>query len=61
MDENRNKIGLVKDTMILPAQNLLVVEANGKEILVPFVDAYITLFDKKKNILILKDVEGLLN
>ena len=61
MDENRNNIGPVIDTMILPAQNLLVIEAKGKEILIPLVDAHITLFDKKNKILILRDVEGLLN
>ena len=61
LDENQNKIGSVKDTMILPAQNLIVVEANGTEFLIPFVDAHVTLFDKKNNIHILKNVEGLLN
>ena len=61
MDENRNAIGSVVDTMTLPEQNLVVVEAIGNEILIPFVDAYILLFDVKENILIVKDVEGLLN
>jgi ribosomal 30S subunit maturation factor RimM len=37
------------------------VEAEGNEILIPFVDAHISLFDEKKKILIVKDVEGLLN
>ena len=61
LDENRNAIGLVVDTMSLPEQNLVVVEARGNEILIPFVDAHILLFDIKENILIVKDVEGLLN
>ena len=61
IDKNQNSIGLVADTMILPAQNLLVVETNGKEVLIPFVDAHVKLFDKKDNIIILKNVEGLLN
>ena len=61
LDENRNDIGLVVDTLSLPKQNLVVVEAMGNEILIPFVDAYILLFDVKENILIVEDVEGLLN
>ena len=61
LDENRNDIGTVVNTVSLPEQNLVVVEAMGKEILIPFVDAHILLFDKKENILIVKDVEGLLN
>ena len=61
LDEKRNAIGSVVDTVTLPEQNLVVVEAIGNEILIPFVDAYILLFDEKENILIVKDVEGLLN
>jgi len=60
-DENKNSIGTVVDTLSLPAQNHIVVEAKGNEILIPFVDAHISLFDEKKKILIVKDVEGLLN
>jgi len=61
LDENRNAIGSVIDIMILPGQNLVVVEIMGNEVLIPFVDAHILLFDVEENILIVKDVEGLLN
>ena len=61
LDENRNTIGSVVDTMSLPEQNLLVVETMGSEVLIPFVDAHILLFDIIEKILIVKDVEGLLN
>ena len=60
LDEKRNAIGSVVDTVSLPEQNLVVMEAKGNEILIPFVDAYILLFDVKENIIIVKDVEGLL-
>ena len=60
-DENKSSIGTVVDTLSLLAQNHIVVEAEGNEILIPFVDAHISLFDEKKKILIVKDVEGLLN
>ena len=61
LDENRNAIGSVIDIMILPGQNLVVVEIMGNEVLIPFVDAHILLFDVEENILIVKDVEGLIN
>ena len=61
LDENCHNIGSVVDTMSLPAQNLIVVATNEKEVLIPFVDAHVSLFDKKKNILIVKDVEGLIS
>ena len=61
LDEKRNAIGSVVDTVSLPEQNLVVIEAKGNETLIHFVDAYILLFDVKENILIVKDVEGLLN
>ena len=61
LDENSHNIGSVVDTMSLPAQNLIVVETSEKEVLIPFVDAHVSLFDKKKNILIVKDVEGLIS
>ena len=60
LDENQDVFGFVTDTMILPTQNLLVVDRYGKEIFIPFVDDLISFFDKKKNILILNDVEGVL-
>ena len=61
LDENCNNIGSVIDALSLPAHNLLVVETVGQEVLIPFVDAHIMLFDIRKNILIVKDLEGLLN
>ena len=47
--------------MSLPAQNVVVVETNETEILIPYVDAHILLFDDKEKNLIVKDVEGLVN
>ena len=61
LDEDRKIIGLVIDIMSLPAQNIVVVETKKGEVLIPYVDAYILLFDKIEEYLIVKDVEGLLN
>ena len=43
------------------AHNIIVVETGKNEILIPYVDAHITLFDEKKKNLIVKDVAGLIN
>jgi len=61
LDEDRKIIGSVVDIMSLPAQNVVVVETKEGEVLIPYVDAHILLFDKKEKNLIVKDVEGLWN
>ena len=43
----------------MPSQNLLVIKFKGKEYLVPYVDEHIKFFDKKKNNIIIYNVEGL--
>ena len=60
LDKERKLIGCVVDTMVMPANNILVVDVKGKEYLVPFVKSCIKFFDKEKNTLILSDVEGLI-
>ncbi len=59
--ENQQYLGPVRDILTMPAQNIIVVETGEKEILIPYVDAHIVLFDEKKKHLIVKDVEGLIN
>ena len=60
-DENQQSLGTVTDILTMPAQNIVVVETGEKEILIPYVNAHIMLFDEKKKHLIVKDVEGLIN
>ena len=60
-DENQQSLGTVTDILTMTAQNIIVIKTGEKEILIPYVDAHIMLFDKKKKHLILKDVEGLIN
>ena len=61
LDEDRKIIGSVIDMMSLPAQNIVVVKTNKGEVLIPYVDDHILLFDDKENNLIVKNIEGLLN
>ena len=60
-DETQKSLGTVIDILTMPTQNIIVVETGENEILIPYVDAYITLFDEKKKNLIVKEVAGLIN
>ena len=61
LDENQKSLGTVTDVLKMPSQNIIVVETEENEILIPYVDAHITLFDEEKKHLIVKDVAGLIN
>jgi len=61
MDEYQKLIGTVIDVLVLPAQNIIVVETKENEILIPYVDTHITLFDKEKKNLIVRNVAGFIN
>ena len=52
--------GLVVDVMHLPAQDTLVIDHNGREILVPFVKAFVPKVDIDKKIITVNSIESLL-
>jgi len=52
--------GLVVDVMHLPAQDTLVIDHNGREILVPFVKAFVPKVDIDKKIITVNCIESLL-
>jgi len=52
--------GLVVDVMHLPAQDTLVIDHNGREILVPFVKAFVPKVDIDKKIITVDSIESLL-
>ena len=60
IDCKQKFIGIIIDILNMPAQNLIVVDREGDEILIPYVDSYVLLFDKKKKNLIVQDIEGLI-
>jgi len=61
LDENLKSLGTVIDILKMPTQHIIVVETGKSEILIPYVDAHITLFDDQKKNLIVKDVAGLIH
>ena len=60
LDENQKLLGTVTDVLTMPAQNIIVVETGANEILIPYVDAHITLFDENNKYMIVKNVVGLI-
>lgn len=60
VDQDKNEIGRVVETLHMQEYDLLEVEYNGKNILLPFHDDIIINWDKNKKIICLNIVEGLL-
>jgi 16S rRNA processing protein RimM len=57
---NNVEIGMIKDVLSLPANDVYVIEdEQGKEILIPAVHDYIESFNPEKKILLLKPGEDL--
>ena len=61
IDCKQNFIGIVIDILNMPAQNLIVVDRDGDEILIPYVDSHVSFFDKKQKNLIVQNIEDLIN
>jgi ribosomal 30S subunit maturation factor RimM len=55
-------LGTIEDYLENPGQRVLVIISdNGKEILVPDVDAFIERIDLEKRIIYFKDIQGLID
>lgn len=59
-DENNNSYGFVCDAIKLPGNNLIILKYNSKEIMIPIVDYFIELFDFKRKIIKVKNINSLL-
>jgi 16S rRNA processing protein RimM len=55
------QIGLVTDVINLPGQDLLAVDYNGREILIPFVKAIVPIVDVKARKITIAPPAGLLD
>ena len=61
VDENNNKIGVVKDVLRLPAQDVYLIDHDGHEWMVPAVKQFIVSVDMVSRTLRVRMVEGLIN
>ena len=55
-----DRIGSLADIMRMPSQDVYVVDAGGKEILIPAVKEFVKMIDTQNNVIIIKPIEGLL-
>jgi 16S rRNA processing protein RimM len=60
LSDDASYVGTVRDVLLLPAHNVYVVEASGREILIPAVDAFIESIDIGEKEIRIKPIEGLL-
>ena len=56
----KKHIEFVCDTIKLPGNNVLIFKYENKEIMVPIVDYFIELFDFKKKVIKVKNINSLL-
>ncbi|AZZ39200.1 ribosome maturation factor RimM [Acidipropionibacterium jensenii] len=61
LDWQQHRIGRVSDVIHLPAQDLLAIDVDGQERLVPFVSALVPTVDLDAGTLTLADVGGLVD
>ena len=60
IDDVVGDIGFVKDVLELPMQELIQIEKDGKEILIPVADELIEKVDRKNKVLYISAPEGLI-
>jgi 16S rRNA processing protein RimM len=54
-------VGVIRNVLMLPAQPVLVVDADGKEVLIPAVKTFIRKVDLQSRTLVVEPIEGLLD
>ena len=59
VDELGATLGTVKDVLHLPAQDTLVIDNDGREILVPFVRAFVPTVDIERKLITVSNIERL--
>ena len=56
VDELGATLGTVKDVLHLPSQDTLVIDSDGREILVPFVRAFVPTVDIERKMIIVSNM-----
>ncbi len=59
-DVTFEEIGVVSDILTMPSNDLLVVESSSREVLVPFIDEFISSIEKDSGKLFITVVPGLI-
>lgn len=61
VDENDNSVGFVKDVLRMPAQDVYVIEQNGREWMIPAVKEFVVSVDVQSKTMKVRMIEGLIN
>ena len=56
-NDNNQVYGYLKDVLVLTGNEILVVDCDGKEVLVPNVEEFVKLFDFDKKLIIVSNFE----
>lgn len=59
--QDGHRIGKVQDVLCMTSQNVLVIDANGKEVLVPAVKAFVKKVDLENHMVTVNPIEGMLD
>lgn len=57
----RGRVGVLKDVLAMPAQDVLVIATEGGEIMVPAVEAYVKAVDVSNKEIRIEPIDGLLD
>ena len=60
VDEQNNDIGVVKDVLQFPGQDLYVIERDGREWMIPAVKEFVTSIDVAAKTMRVRLIEGLM-
>jgi 16S rRNA processing protein RimM len=60
VDEKGNTVGTVKDVLRLPAQDVYVIDKNGREWMLPAVKEFVTSIDVATKTMWVRVIEGLM-
>ena len=58
---NGKEIGLISEVLPLPSGNMIELNIDGKDVLIPMIDEYVKFFDFDKKMVILKNIKELMN
>ncbi len=61
LDERDTPVGVVKDVLRLPAQDVYVIEQDGREWMLPAVREFVTSIDVASKTMTVRLIEGLMN
>jgi 16S rRNA processing protein RimM len=58
---NSGEIGVIREVLKMPANDVLVVECDSKEVLIPAVKSVVKEVDLKRRVVTIEEMEGLLD